>query len=91
MSPRSDRDRRRGGPPRARQAVTTTRDLLVMIARVVLLAFLAAALTQAVRILIEQPSYLGPHGTLDSYAAFTLAVASIALMLALALNATFLP
>ena len=91
MSPRSQRDRRRGGSPRVGRAAATTRTLLVTVAQLVLLAILAGALTQAVAILIEQPSSLGPHATALSYAACALGVASIALMLAMALNATFLP
>jgi len=91
MSPRSQRDRRRGGSPRVGRAAATTRTLLVTGAQIVLLAILAGALTQAVAILIEQPSSLGPHATALSYAACALGVASIALMLAMALNATFLP
>ena len=91
MSPRSQKNRRRGGSPRAGRAAATTRTLLVTGAQIVLLAILAGALTQAVAILIEQPSSLGPHATALSYAACALGVASIALMLAMALNATFLP
>ena len=91
MSPRSDRKPRRSGSPGVRRAAASTRDLLTLFARVVLLAFLAAALTQAVAILIKQPASLGPHATAASYAACTLALVSVALMLALALNASFLP
>lgn len=91
MSPRSDRGRRHSGAPRGGRAVATTLDLLVMGARLFLLAILAGALIQAVAVLIEQPASLGPHSTAASYAACTLALVSVALMLALALNASFLP
>ena len=91
MSPRADRDRRRSGPSPGRRAAATTRDLLVLLARVVLLAILVGALIQAVAVLIEQPASLGAHWPAASYAACALALVSVALMLALALNASFLP
>jgi hypothetical protein len=90
-------DRRRqtsGGSPRrgaAARAASTTRELLANIARVILLAILLGATVQAVAILVEQPASLGPQPTVKSYVSCTLAVLSAVLMLALALNASYLP
>lgn len=87
---RSGGSSRRGG---AARAVGTTRETLSAVARVILLAIMAGATLQAVAILVQ--FFLRP-GALDvpranSYVAFILSVVSIVLMLAMALNATFLP
>ncbi len=89
-------DRRRetpGGSPRrggAARAFATTRELLVNIARVILLAIMLGAVIQAVAILVEQPASLGSP-TVNSYVACALAVVCAVLMLALALNSSYLP
>ena len=71
--------------------VATTRDLLTLMVRVVMLAFLTGAVIQAVAVLVEQPASLGAHSPAASYVGCALALVSVALMLALALNASFLP
>jgi hypothetical protein len=90
-------DRRRqtpgGAPGRggAARVVSTTRELLVNVARVVLLAIMVGAVIQSVAILVEQPESLGSGPTVNSYVACALAVVCAVLMLALALNSSYLP
>ncbi len=82
---------RRGG---AARVVGTTRETLSAIARVVLLAIMAGATLQALAILVQfflRPGALGSWPHAYSYGAFVLSLVSIVLMLAMALNATFLP
>ncbi|MGD0997832.1 MAG: hypothetical protein ABR941_05870 [Thermoleophilia bacterium] len=93
-------DRRRqtsGGSPRrgaAARAASTTRELLANIARVIMLAIMVGATLRAVAILVDvlmRPAALGSWPTVNSYAAFSLATVSIVLMLAMALNSSYLP
>ena len=90
------RRQRSGGWPRrsgAVRAASATRELLVNIARVVMLAIMLAAVLQAVAILVYslgRPARLGSWPTVNSYAAFVLAAVSVVLMLALALNSSYL-
>jgi hypothetical protein len=94
-SPRPDRRKQTSGSsPRrsgAARAVSTTRELLANIARVILLAIMVGAVVQAVATLVEQPASLGSGPTANSYVACALAVVSAVLMLALALNSSYLP
>ncbi len=92
MSPRpSDRHRQAGAPRRgAARAVSSTRDVLVTIARMILLIILVAATIQSFLVLVEQPAQLGPQPTVHSYVACTLAFVATCLMLALALNGSYL-
>ena len=92
-------DRRRqtpGGAPRrggAAQAFSTTRELLVNIARVILLAIMVGAVIQAAATLayyLAHPARL-PWPHVNSYVAFVLCVVAAILMLALALNSSYLP
>jgi len=81
---------RRGATARA---VSTTRELLTTIARVILLVIMLTAALQAVVILVHylrRPAGLGSWPHLNAYVAFVLCLAAIALMLALALNSSFL-
>jgi len=94
MSPRSDRDRRRGGSPRARQAAVTTGNLLAAVARVILLAIMVGAALRALGTFVEvvvRPSSLGSFAKANSYVAFALVAVATALILALALNSSYLP
>ena len=92
-------DKRRktsGGAPRpgaTARAVSTTRELLTAIARVILLVIMVGAALRAVSVLLDivvRPSVLGTWPHAPSYVAFVLAAVSIVLMLALALNSSFL-
>ncbi len=64
---------------------------LAFIARIVLLAVMAAAVVQAVLILVEQPASLGSPHTTVAYIVCSLAAVSVVLMLALSLNTSFMP
>jgi hypothetical protein len=87
----SDRHRQAGAPRRgAARAASRTRDVLVNVARVILLIILVAATIQAFLVLVEQPAQLGPKPTVQSYVACTLAFVATCLMLALALNGSYL-
>jgi hypothetical protein len=93
MSQRPSHKGRQAGPPRrgAARAVSGGRLMLVNGARVVLLAILLGATLQAFLVLVEQPASIGPQPTVASYVACALAFAAAALMLALALNGSYLP
>jgi hypothetical protein len=91
MSSRSSHKGRSSGRRRAAPVAAAAGRGLAGIARIVLLAIMAAAVVQSVLILIEQPASLGPGGTASSYVASALAVVAVAVMLALALNTSFLP
>jgi hypothetical protein len=87
----TDRHRQAGAPRRgAARAVSGTRTALVNVARVILLVILVAATFWAFLVLIEQPAQLGPKPTVESYVACALACVAACLMLALALNGSYL-
>ncbi len=94
MSPRSDRDRRRGGSPQVRRAAVTTGNLLAAVARVILLAIMVGAALRALGTFVEivvRPSSLGSFARANSYVAFALVAVATVLILALALNSSYLP
>ena len=86
-----------GGAPRrsaTARAVSTTRELLTTIARVILLVILVGATLRAVPVVLDivvRPSALGSWPHVNAYVAFVLAAVLLGLMLALALNSSFLP
>ena len=89
-TPRPAGASRKGGSARA---VSATRALFVTVVQIVMLAILAGAVLWAVEILVTavvRPGWLH-FPALNSYVAFALAVATNVLLLALALNSTYLP
>lgn len=93
-------DRRRqtsGGSSRRRgaaRAVSTTRDLFASIARVILLTIMVGAALQSIVILVDflaRPTKVGSAPQVNSLVALALCLVSIVLMLALALNSSYLP
>jgi hypothetical protein len=73
--------------------VAATSGFLVTVGRIVMLAIMVGAVLRAVQILITvivRPGWLH-FPTVSSYVAFILAVATNVLMLAIALNSTYLP
>ena len=90
------RRQRSGGTSRGggrRRAVAATSGFLVTVGRIVMLAIMVGAVLRAVQILITvivRPGWLH-FPTANSYVAFILAVATNVLMLAIALNSTYLP
>lgn len=93
MSQRPSNRQRKADAPRggaARAAASGARDVLVTVARIILLVILTAATLWAFLVLIAQPAQLGPKPTVESYVACALACAAACLMLALALNGSYL-
>jgi hypothetical protein len=88
----SDRHRQAGAPRRgaARAAASGARTALINVARVILLVILAAATIWAFFVLVGQPAQLGPKPTVESYVGCALACVAACLMLALALNGSYL-
>ena len=84
-------NRGKSGRRRAAPVAAAAGRGLAGIARTVLLAVMAVAVVQAVLILIEQPASLGSPHTAVAYLVCSLAVVSVAMMLALSLNTSFMP
>jgi hypothetical protein len=91
------RRQRPGGVSResgSRRAVSATTGFLVTVGRVVMLAIMVGAVLRAVQVLIAvivSPGSLGSAPALQSYVAFSVAAVGLVVMLAIALNSTYLP
>ena len=89
----SSRGPNRGRSAGRRRAAAAGRGM-AGVARIVLLAIIGAALVQALAIVVRlavQPSVFSSFPRAQATAAFVLAAAAVVVMLALALNSSFLP
>ena len=91
------RRQRSGGASRgsgSRRAVSATSGFLVTVGRIVTLAIMVGAVLRAVQVLVAvivRPGSLGSWPALQSYVAFSVAAVGLVVMLAIALNSTYLP